>query len=201
MPERRRNCFKVCEEHRHLFAWLSGDWEKCERLDDSGQVTCGETSIGVKTRAVKCIDTSTGFLKEDTREVVPQYICERFEPKPPTEMECFTPCPQNCIVGTFKQWSECTSSCGNGTQTRTREVVVPPIRGGRSCPNLSETRICKNNPPCASREFTYFTKVGKWMKCQSPARAASGNSGVPGIGLQSRSVSCLTGNGLKVEDG
>ncbi|XP_033624785.1 thrombospondin type-1 domain-containing protein 7A-like isoform X2 [Asterias rubens] len=201
MPESRRNCFKVCEEHRHLFAWLSGDWEKCERLDDSGKLTCGETSIGVKTRAVKCIDTSTGFLKEDTREVVPQYICEQFEPKPFTEMECFTPCPQDCIVGTFKHWSECTSSCGNGTQTRTREVVVPPIRGGRSCPNLSETRICKNNPPCVSREFTYFTKVGTWMKCQSPARAASGNSGVPGIGLQSRSVSCLTGNGHKVDDG
>ncbi|XP_038045644.1 thrombospondin type-1 domain-containing protein 7A-like [Patiria miniata] len=200
MPESRRNCFKVCEEHRHLFAWLAGDWEKCQRTVDTGPLECGETSLGMKSRAVKCVDTSTGFLKEETREVVPQYICEQFEIKPPTEMECFTPCPQNCIVGAFSKWSECTSTCGNGTQTRTREVVVPPIHSGRSCPNLSETRMCKNNPPCESNEFTYFTKVGTWMKCQPPARG-TGNNRLPGIGLQLRTVSCLKNNGEKVDDG
>ncbi|KAK7873957.1 hypothetical protein R5R35_012966 [Gryllus longicercus] len=42
--------------------------------------------------------------------------------------------PVNCVVSAWGQWSPCTSTCGKGSQLRTRTVLVEPRNGGKPCP-------------------------------------------------------------------
>jgi hypothetical protein len=58
------------------------------------------------------------------------------------------PCPINCVLGEWSQWSSCSAPCGGGTQTRTRTVVTPAAFGGTPCGALSETQAC-NTQLCA----------------------------------------------------
>jgi hypothetical protein len=57
------------------------------------------------------------------------------------------PCPVDCVVSEWSEWSECSAPCGGGTQSRTRTIVTPPANGGTPCPELEETRAC-NEQPC-----------------------------------------------------
>ena len=56
------------------------------------------------------------------------------------------PCPVDCVVSVFSDWSPCTQSCGNGTQTRSRNVTTPPDHGGAACPALDQVRSCNEHP-------------------------------------------------------
>lgn len=55
--------------------------------------------------------------------------------------------PVDCVVSAFSEFSACSASCGGGTQTRTRTVLVEPANGGAACPALSDTQSC-NTQPC-----------------------------------------------------
>lgn len=65
--------------------------------------------------------------------------------KCPKKMERFrkckeaTPCENECLLGSWGQWSPCSSSCGeDGTQERTREIV----RDGERCGPRVQKRFC-----------------------------------------------------------
>ena len=54
--------------------------------------------------------------------------------------------PVHCMVGDWKQWGECSVTCGgDGTKTRAREVVQEPANGGAQCPDLEETETCNSD--------------------------------------------------------
>ena len=56
----------------------------------------------------------------------------------------------DCQVGEWGEWTPCSSSCGEGTQTRERAVLVPPSDGGQLCPNLLDHQAC-NMGVCLDR--------------------------------------------------
>ena len=69
-------------------------------------------------------------------------------------MQCFT-FPVDCKVGEWMAWGECSATCGDGTRTRTREVVQQPEYGGTECPsNLEETATC-NDARCPGALLHY----------------------------------------------
>ncbi len=59
------------------------------------------------------------------------------------------PCPIDCEVSEFSEWSSCSKNCGPGTETSTRTVTTAPQNGGQACPALSQSRSC-NNGACTS---------------------------------------------------
>lgn len=57
------------------------------------------------------------------------------------------PCPVDCVVTAWSDWSPCSEPCGGGTQNRTRSVTTSPAFGGSPCPSLTESQSC-NSDPC-----------------------------------------------------
>ena len=50
----------------------------------------------------------------------------------------------DCEWGEFGDWSECTKTCGAGTQTRTRAKIQEAEHGGTECEgSSSEQRACE----------------------------------------------------------
>jgi hypothetical protein len=51
-------------------------------------------------------------------------------------------CHGDCVVSDWSDWSECTHSCGIGTERRNRTIITYPENGGLACPALTLVREC-----------------------------------------------------------
>ncbi|NWS58625.1 ATS7 metalloproteinase, partial [Chunga burmeisteri] len=94
---------RTCSEEPCPARWWVGEWQKCS-------ATCGRS--GLMKRTVLCIQ-SVGL---DEQRALQQADCQHL-PKPDATAPCHqeVPCPSQWAVG---NWSECSATCGNGTQRR-----------------------------------------------------------------------------------
>ncbi|XP_064932923.1 A disintegrin and metalloproteinase with thrombospondin motifs 7 [Columba livia] len=94
---------RTCNEEPCPARWWVGEWQKCS-------VSCGPA--GLMKRTVLCIQ-SVGL---DEQRALQQADCEHLA-KPAATAPCHQeiPCPSQWAVG---NWSECSATCGNGTQRR-----------------------------------------------------------------------------------
>ncbi|KAG8520059.1 Thrombospondin type-1 domain-containing protein 7B [Galemys pyrenaicus] len=168
-PPKERSCFRVCDWHNDLFQWEVSDWHHCILVPSAHghakprTAECVTAQHGLQHRTVRC-------LQKLNRTMVANEICEHFAPQPPTEQACLIPCPRDCVVSEFSQWSKCSKGCGKQVQHRTREAIAPPLYGGSQCPNLTESRTCDVPVSCPleEEEYTFSLKVGPWSKCRLP---------------------------------
>lgn len=117
--------------------WVTGPWEHCS-------TTCGPH--GVQERIVSCVTLPEADTANWTTGIVDPLRCSS-DPMPETERECLRdPCPANWMpIG----WGECSSSCGEGVETRLWECVgVGGNEVTYDCgPHPREVRVC-TKPPC-----------------------------------------------------
>ncbi|XP_019378020.1 PREDICTED: thrombospondin type-1 domain-containing protein 7B [Gavialis gangeticus] len=166
-PENQRSCFKVCQWHLELFEWEVSEWNICVLVPFAhGEVKprtsdCVTAQHGLQHRSVHCI-------QKLNRTIVANEICEYFTPQPPIEQACLIPCPRDCVVSEFSDWSGCNKDCVKSLQHRTRSVLSPPLYGGSQCPKLTESRMCNISVSCSlgEEEYTYSLMVGPWSKCR-----------------------------------
>ncbi|XP_062600368.1 A disintegrin and metalloproteinase with thrombospondin motifs 12-like [Saccostrea cucullata] len=135
------------------------DWSDCS-------VTCGNgVQQGVRTRVCNNPEPQNGGnncegLKDDKKE----RICNS------------QPCPVNGKWSSFVpfgDWSQCSSSCNNGTKTRVRirTCTEPaPLYGGKPCVGQSmsmETMICNLKVCVVNGQWSSFVPYGDWSQCSS----------------------------------
>lgn len=113
------------------YSYTTGAWDACS-------VTCGQ---GTQSRSVKC----TSFSGEKADD----HHCANFT-RPRSIETCRLPdCPVDCVLSEWKKITECSTSCGAGVYTYTREVITQAMSGGRPCGEMSKTVPC-DNPACGA---------------------------------------------------
>ena len=105
-----------------------------------------QCSVGGWSAFGACSHTCDGGTMSRTRSVAPLAGYEGIKDACPVDTETATcntgPCPKDCAVGNFSDWSECSAQCGPGTQVHTRPLLQSALGGG-SCPKLFETQACQ----------------------------------------------------------
>nr|XP_056721739.1 A disintegrin and metalloproteinase with thrombospondin motifs 7 [Euleptes europaea] len=126
---------RSCSEELCPARWWVGEWQACS-------ATCGDA--GLMRRSVLCLQS----VAPDEQRALQPSKC-RHLPKPdataPCNREVF--CPAWWIVG---NWSECSVTCGNGTQWR--QVYCPSdSRAGCDLTQRPVSRIACSWPPCQKK--------------------------------------------------
>ena len=133
--------YRHCQPEAPHYAWRAQNWTNCTLSEiDQGALNpnyyCGN---GTQRRNIECIDTRSGSTVHDR-------LCENLNLQKPAEIQkCSVPCPIDCQVGSFSDWSICPQSCETTMQTRERHILVTPMHGGRMCPDLMQQRPCSPN--------------------------------------------------------
>ena len=140
-----------------------GPWTVCSR-------TCG-SGMRARTRIIT------------THAMHGGYTCPTLEERQPCNE---LPCPVDCDVTSFSQFTPCSRSCGTGYKKRARAAITPAKFGGKQCPVLMESFPCNNQPCPIDCEVTPF---GAWTPCSLTCGG--------GTQQQERSVNVLAAFGGK----
>ncbi|XP_046491552.1 thrombospondin type-1 domain-containing protein 4 isoform X1 [Neodiprion pinetum] len=119
---------------RMRYQWFVGAWSPCT-------VSCGP---GSQHRDVACLASKGGDLK-----IVGETNCRELT-RPETDQRCLRPpCPVEWFTS---DWSECTQSCGAGTQSRVVRCLFEgvPTTGCAKSSEPKSRRTCEKQP-CKSK--------------------------------------------------
>ena len=84
------------------------------------------------------------------------------------------PCPVDCVVTAFNDWSACSVTCGTGKKVRARTVMVAAANGGKACPTVTESKSCTGG---TQLECPVHCEVAPWHPWSTCTRSC-------GTGLQ-----------------
>lgn len=77
---------------------------------------------------------------------------------------CGGPEPKPCLYSDWHHWTDCTSSCGAGYQSRMRRVASEDHLSGQTCDDaLAETRQCSDQP-CPAKDCK-LSQWSAWSPC------------------------------------
>jgi hypothetical protein len=126
-----------CPIHCKVSAW--SEWEECSK-------SCG-AGIRTRSREVLQLPSSGGYVCPELSEI---RRCNEHS------------CPHDCEVTAFGRYSECSSTCGGGIMTRSRNVASAASHGGKTCPALKESAEC-NSAQCPVD--CVVSAFGEWSTC------------------------------------
>jgi len=134
----KKSCLiKECPVNCAVASWTG--WGECSK-------SCG-TGEWSRTRKVEQPAEYGGITCPDLRE---EEVCH------------LKPCPIHCKASLWSAWSECSKTCGVGTQIRTREEQTKAQNGGNSCGALSQTQACETEICPVDCEVGVWEK---WTEC------------------------------------
>ena len=160
-----------CNMHKCLTtSWFVGSWNKCSAKCDGG----------VQQREVACI--ASGVVKPDIN-------CAYAGAKAAKERACSTT-PCSPYVRKYSDWSECTSSCGGGSQERTQMCFNTVANRAARSPDKCSAPVEELKRRCNTQKcVVYQWNLDQWGSCSKKCDG----------GVRKRDVTCL-GDGSTVAD-
>ncbi|XP_051519356.1 thrombospondin type-1 domain-containing protein 7A-like [Myxocyprinus asiaticus] len=163
-----------------------GNWSDCI-LPEGGRVEgllgmkvqgdikeCGQ---GYRYQAMVCYDQDNRLV-ETSRCNSHGYI----------EEACIIPCPSDCKLSEWSNWSRCSKSCGSGVKVRSKWLREKPYNGGRPCPKLDHVNQVYEVVPCLSDCSQYVWVAEPWSVWKVSSVDLKENCGE---GVQTRKVRCM----------
>ncbi|XP_046895248.1 thrombospondin type-1 domain-containing protein 7A [Hypomesus transpacificus] len=165
-----------------------GNWSDCI-LPEDGRVEsilamrvqgdfkeCGQ---GYRYQAMVCYDQENRLV-ETSRCNSHGYLDEA----------CIIPCPSDCKLSEWSNWSRCSKSCGSGVKVRSKWLREKPYNGGRPCPKLDHINQAQvyEVVPCASDCTQYVWLAEPWSVWKVSNVDLKENCGE---GVQTRKVRCM----------
>ncbi|XP_014916135.1 A disintegrin and metalloproteinase with thrombospondin motifs 2-like [Poecilia latipinna] len=159
--------------------WVTGEWQNCSK-------PCGKT--GMQVRSVTCVQPS----EDNTTRLIHNKHCS--DDRPESRRSCNRyPCPTQWRVG---PWSQCSVTCGNGTQQRQALCHTRDNTIGLCLDSKPDTiRVCRLEP--CRKGSSDLNKNGniliQWLSRPNPnyprisSRKTSLYSSQPGLHSDSRS--------------
>uniref|UniRef100_A0A8C8DTX3 Thrombospondin, type I, domain containing 7Aa n=1 Tax=Oryzias sinensis TaxID=183150 RepID=A0A8C8DTX3_9TELE len=163
-----------------------GNWSDCILPDNSrveGQLgmkvqgdvkECGQ---GYRYQAMACYDQDSRLV-ETSRCNSHGYI----------EEACIIPCPSDCKLSEWSNWSRCSKSCGSGVKVRSKWLREKPYNGGRPCPKLDHVNQVYEVVPCLSDCGQYVWVAEPWSVWKISNVDLRSNCGE---GVQTRKIRCM----------
>ncbi|CAB4028007.1 A disintegrin and metallo ase with thrombospondin motifs 9 [Paramuricea clavata] len=181
-PNHEKSCNrKKCEPQNNRYKWFATSFSPCS-------TTCGG---GIQSRMVICVNES--------ERQVPSRNCDS-ENKPPKVTVCNNEeCLPQWSVG---HWSECSTSCGEGVQTRTVACPEKDENSNDLCDKNNKSSLERrcNRGPCNS---SYTWKTGPWSKCSATCGEATMRRAVKCLGRNNQygiETRCLRQGFIKPDD-
>uniref|UniRef100_A0A672MWQ4 Thrombospondin type-1 domain-containing protein 7A-like n=1 Tax=Sinocyclocheilus grahami TaxID=75366 RepID=A0A672MWQ4_SINGR len=163
-----------------------GNWSDCI-LPEGGRIEgllgmkvqgdikeCGQ---GYRFQAMVCYDQDNRLV-ETSRCNSHGYI----------EEACIIPCPSDCKLSEWSNWSRCSKSCGSGVKVRSKWLREKPYNGGRPCPKLDHVNQVYEVVPCLSDCSQYVWVAEPWSVWKVSNVDLKENCGE---GVQTRKVRCM----------
>ncbi|XP_017564196.1 thrombospondin type-1 domain-containing protein 7A isoform X2 [Pygocentrus nattereri] len=164
-----------------------GNWSDCilpdgrlesalaMRVQGDGR-ECGQ---GYRYQAMACYDQDNRLV-ETSRCNSHGYI----------EEACIIPCPSDCKLSEWSNWSRCSKSCGSGVKVRSKWLREKPYNGGRPCPKLDHINQAQvyEVVPCVSDCSQYVWVAEPWSMWKVSNVDLKENCGE---GVQTRKVRCM----------
>ncbi|XP_036396447.1 thrombospondin type-1 domain-containing protein 7B [Megalops cyprinoides] len=170
-------CYSECSQ----YVWVTESWSVCTINTLDKLPECGE---GVQSRKVRCVRKGS----EVQGDPVDDSLCDP-EEMPVRAQTCFLPCPDDCVMSQWGQWSSCPLPCDQSSvRSRRRDALRLP-ENGKTCPEDNQTEACILNSTC----FTYQYNLSDWSTCQLSENAVCGQ------GVRTRLLDCVRSDGKVVE--
>uniref|UniRef100_A0A4W3HRX9 Thrombospondin type-1 domain-containing protein 7A n=1 Tax=Callorhinchus milii TaxID=7868 RepID=A0A4W3HRX9_CALMI len=161
-------CCSDCSQYN----WIAEPWTVC-KISREATHNCGEAT---QMRNIRCVSSAADGLGENVNDT----LCD-YEEKPAGTRQCSLPCPNDCVVSDWGQWSACSQHCNVlNVSVRTRYPLRLPANG-KTCPEVSEVEPCVLNKNC----FHYQYNLTDWGTCQLNDEAVCGE------GMKSRMLDCV----------
>jgi len=120
-----KSCDNLTETRKYYVNCVQSDWSNWGACSK----TCGP-GTQIRTRSILQQPKNDGNTCKASEE----------------SRQCNTkPCPINCVQSDWSNWGACSTSCGGGTQTRTRSTSQVDKYGGIKCGPSSNTRSCNTD--------------------------------------------------------
>ena len=143
--ESGRDCsiveYRNCQPEVQRYEWRTQNWTDCilSEIDQSAPNPNHYCGNGTQRRNFDCVNTHLDSTVHDR-------LCEDLDLQKPAGIRmCSIPCPIDCKVGRFSEWTTCPQSCNSPVQTRRRQILIATMHGGRECPDLEQERPCPPN--------------------------------------------------------
>ncbi|KAL4840736.1 hypothetical protein H8958_008421 [Nasalis larvatus] len=139
------------------YSWVLGNWSACKL--EGGD--CGE---GVQIRSLSCM-VHSGSVSHAAGRVEDALCGEMPFQDSILKQLCSVPCPGDCHLTEWSEWSTCELTCIDGRsfetvgrQSRSRTFIIQSFENQDSCPQqVLETR------PCAGGKCYHYTwKASLW---------------------------------------